>query len=518
MSLNKSLCILIIFLNTISCGKKNNASIEYQNQSFDELIIHSSSTELNEAFQWAQEKALSYVQTNKSGPINAWENGPGSDTVNYIPSYWAGYPKRSAFYSRDFCHQLEGAHLLGLEEENFQMMKAFGTSADASKKWFPLWALNFDGSTYTVDYKSDSNFVREIPATFELVEKAYELFKWTGDLRYLENDQLWIFYSKAVTDFIQLHDQKIPNGIAEGTGKGIFDGAASYNEQRDKPLIEAGDALASQYKALSAFSKMAEIKRLPELASQFSIKADQLKDYFNNDWGIINTDLYNRGYLEDGTPVDGWGKENSWFMPMKGLTKKGSQRTLDYLNFIDERLESKEDIPENIEAISYIPETFFFHNQNEVGWKWMKHIINKLDQDHSYSSATGRNGDYPEVSYVLIRNVIVDLLGVIPNASKNEISTLSHLPQELEFLEVENIKIGNSILSVHHQGTHSSKIKYLSGNQTLNWKAEFTGNVKSLFVNGDEKKATYTIEDGFEKSFIVLNLKPGEEVEVTIKE
>jgi len=518
MSLNKNLYLLIIFLSAISCGKKINTSIESNNLSYDRLNIKSSSNELNEAFLWANEKALSYVQTKKSGPINTWENGSGSDTVNYIPSYWAGYPKRSAFYSRDFCHQAEGAHLLGLEEENFNMMKAFGASANASKKWFPLWAINFDGSVYTIDYKSDSNFVREVPATFELVEKAYELFKWTGDSRYIEDEQLWTFYSKAVTEFVQLHDQKIPNGIAEGTGKGIFDGAASYNEQRDQPLIEAGDGIASQYKAFLAFAEMSEIKQMPELASQLSSKASQLKDYFNQDWGVKNTNLFNRGYLEDGTPVEGWGKENSWFMPMKGITDKDSQRTIDYLKFIDERLESKEDIPDNIEALSYIPETFFLHYQNEVGWKWMKNILNKLDQDHSYSSATGRNGDYPEVSFVLIRNVIVDLLGVIPNASKNEVITLSHLPKELGFLEVENIKIGNSILTVGHQGTHSSTIKYLSGNQALTWKAEFPGNFKSLSVNGEEKEAITRNDEGFEKSFLILNLNPGEEVEVNVRE
>ncbi len=89
------------------------------------------------------------------------------------------------------------------------------------------------------------------------------------------------------------------------------------------------------------------------------------------------------------------------------------------------------DIPDNIEALSYIPETFFLHHRNELGWKWMKHIMNNLKQDHSYKTATGRNGDYPEVSYVLIQNVIKDLLGVIPNAHENAISTLAHLPVEI---------------------------------------------------------------------------------------
>jgi len=33
----------------------------------------------------------------------------------------------------------------------------------------------------------------------------------------------------------------------------------------------------------------------------------------------------------------------------------------------------------------------------------MKHIINRLNQQHSYQSATGKNGDYPEVSLTNIQ-------------------------------------------------------------------------------------------------------------------
>lgn len=509
----KTLVFLLIILATASFTAINNSVLKNETIRLP-LIIHSSDQDLNKAFNWAQEKALSYVQTGKTGPINAWENGPGTDTVNYLPSYWAGYPKRTAFYSRDFCHQLEGAHFLGLEAENFTMMKAFAASANSSKKWFPLWAINFDGSPYTIDYKSDSNFVREVPATFELVEKAHELYCWTGDDRYIQDPNLWEFYEKSVSEFIELHDQQIPNGIAEGTGKGIFDGAASYNEQKDQPLIEAGDALASQYKAYLAFAQFAQLKGDEKVFHEFSLKAEQLKNLFNESWGIKNTPLYNRGYLANGTPVDGWGKENSWFMPMKGITEFGSDRTLNYLTFIDERLESKADIPDNIEAISYIPEMFFLHHQNELGWKWLTYILEKLDQEHSYSSATGRNGDYPEVSYVFIRNVIIDLLGVKPNAAKNEVRTLSHLPTALEFLGVENITLGSSKLAVHHEGITKSTLNYQTGTNPLTWNAEFLGTHPELLVNGKKVKAQTYLEEGVVKSSVVAQLSPGEAVTI----
>src|SRR5690606_39416109 len=69
--------------------------------------------------------------------------------------------------------------------------------------------------------RRSSDLVREVPAVFELVEKAYDLYQWTGDDRYVIDVELWKYYTKAVTDFVGLHDKIIPNGVAEGTGMGI---------------------------------------------------------------------------------------------------------------------------------------------------------------------------------------------------------------------------------------------------------------------------------------------------------
>ena len=397
------------------------------------------------------------------------------------------------------------------------MMYAFAASTDADKKWFPLWALNFDGSPYLLDFRGNDDFVREVPATFELVERAYQLYLWTGDKRYIENDVLWNCYTKIVTDFISLHDSQIPNGIAEGTGKGIFDGAASYNEQHDKPLIESGDGIACQYKAFEAYSKMAALRGDKKLGKQYSQKAADLKKYFNEDWGIKNTETLNRGYLANGESVDGWGKENSWFIPMKGISTGGSDRTLAYLDFINKRLDSKDDIPDNIEAISYIPETYFLHHQNELGWKWMKHIMGNLKQDHSYKSATGRNGDYPEVSYVLIRNVVKDLLGVTPNAHDNSITTLSHLPEEIETLGVENIQFGSSTISVSHVRGESSKLEYTEGENKLIWNARFLGSHDNVYVNGKKKSCKQAVDYGKTYSYCKLKLKKGDVVTVSLR-
>lgn len=121
-------------------------------------------------------------QAGTTGVLNQDENNPGgTGTTTYDTTYWAGYPFRSDFYSRDFAHQLVGAHLLGLDAENKTMLRGFAASATETNKLYPVWALNFDARTYgSIDYRSPDRFVRELPAPFELVEKAGEAYRWTG--------------------------------------------------------------------------------------------------------------------------------------------------------------------------------------------------------------------------------------------------------------------------------------------------------------------------------------------------
>ena len=202
-------------------------------------------------------------------------------------------------------------------------------------------------------------------------------------------------------------------------------------------------------------------------------------------------------------------------MAMKGITQGGSKRTQDYLDFINDRLESKDDIPDNIEAISYIPETFFLHHQNERGWQWMKHIMDNLKQDHAHQVATGRNGDYPEVSYVLIRNVVADLLGVVPNAKENSVATLSHLPAEVEQLQVDQVKIGKSYLSLEQQKRNKTSLHYQQGVGALSWRAGFPGTYDYLLVNGSKQPCLVAKDYGQIYSYVEVTLEVGEEAIVS---
>ena len=480
------------------------------------IQIESTNKKLESAFNWAVGMGLSHVQTGKSGVIDRWERGVGSGKVAYIPSYWGGYNSRTAFYSRDICHQFAGGHLLNLQLENFTMLREFAKTSTLERKWFPLWALNFDGSSFKLDHRSDNDFVREVPAAFELVDKAYQLYLWTGDKKYIEDESLWNYYLHIVDDFIKLHDTRIPNGVAEGDGSGdIFKGSATFNEERSIPLVEAGDGIACQYKAFEAFAMMAKARGNKKLYHQYNTKAVELKKYFNSQWSV-KADSKNlvRGYNIKGEPLTNWGKENSWFMLMKGISIP-SERTENYIDFVDESASSKRGKPSNIEARSYLPETFFINNRINQGWKWMEDIINNIDIQFPVSKTKG-DGNYPEISFVLVSNVVEGLMGVEPNAPEAKLATISRLPASVPDLKVKNITIGNSSFTLYHSLNKKSVLTFQSGQHDFTWQVRFYGDHPIIQVNGIAKKAKKKLLNGAKISYVDIKIKAGETVEAII--
>ena len=504
--------ILLLALLTISYGVFANTTDSLR------IRIETPDKNLEQAFKWAVDMALSHVQTGKSGVVDRWEKGEGTGNVVYIPCYWGGYNSRTAFYSRDICHQVAGGHLLSLQRENFTMLREFAKTSTAERKWFPLWALNFDGSPFKLDHRSDSDFVREVPAAFELVDKAYQLYLWTGDKNYLEDEVLWNFYSRIVNEFIILHDVRMPNGVAEGNGSGdIFKGSATFNEEWDIPLVEAGDGIACQYRAFVAYAMLAKARDDEKLYADYSTKAESLKYYFNTKWSVKpGTKNLVRGYNLKGKALTNWGKENSWFMLMKGIAEP-SERTENYVDFVDRSARSKKGKPSNIEARSYLPETFFNNNRTEQGWKWMEDIINHIDIQFPVSKTTG-DGNYPEVSFVLISNVVEGLMGVEPNAPELRLASISRLPDAIADLLVKNINIGNSLFSLGHVGNKKSILTYQSGEKNFIWEIRFYGEHPVIKVNGVAKPAQHKSLNGTKISFLTEEIKPGETIEARIDE
>ncbi|PZX46866.1 hypothetical protein LV85_04200 [Algoriphagus chordae] len=504
-----------------------------------EISLKSDNKYLEENFTWAVQKANTWKMTGKSGEINRHEGGEGlgyKAEVKFIPSYWAGYAHRSAYYIRDFVHQIDGAHLVGMDEENFAMMEKFAEYTTEDKKWYSWWALNFDGSVFTLDapnppgigtyqgYPSDfvnkpgESFVREIPAMFELVEKAWKSYLWTGDRRYIEDEKLWRMYEKVVTDFVSLHDSD-GNGIPEGQGD-IFQGSSTYNEADIHPL-EAGDAIGSQYQAYLAYAAFLSERNLKQQAKEQEKNAAALKDYFNTNWSVVEvTNLYASATTSSHEKYPFFNKETSWFMPMKLLTEPGPRNEA-YLDFISEELgdgvgtaNAKKGSPANIEAYTYLPDTYFPYGRVDEAWKWMKYIIDEKEKPH-YVTKQGNNGNYPEVSFTLVSQVVEGLMGIEPNAAELTISTIPRLPAEIQYLALSNLKIGEHTIEVY-QSKNKTEITNSASSSPLTCNIRFYGEHKHMFANGKKTKAKTAMLNGKIYSFISVQLNPGEKVVATL--
>jgi len=511
MSKKIQLICLLALLIGIGCNSSKKENVKKVPLPKSELSIQSDNATLQDGFNWAVNKTGQFVMTGQEGVVNKDErNKNGTGTAVYIPSYWAGYYDRTAFYGRDFVHQAVGAQIVGLWDENYSMFKIFAANATEARDWWTLWAFNFDGTPHQIDYRGDEKFVKEVPAQFELIEMAYKQYLWSGDKRYVTDSVLWNFYTRTLTDFVDLHDTN-NNGVAEGKG-GIWAGSCTYNERGEYP-IEAGDGIACQYQATLAYAHMLKARGEKEQAQSWYDKATELKKYFNNKWSVLNgnsSDSYARGINKKGVKLTGFGKENSWFMPLKLITEPG-KRNDDYLQFISENLGegigTMPTAPHNIEAYTYIPDMYFHYNWNDEAWKWMKYILSVKDLPHERPSQ-GTNGDYPEISYTIVSQVVEGMMGIDPNAITGHITTAARLPKGVNIVKINNVRFGNYRVDVEHTGIQKTVLTNQSS-QVLNWEVRFYGAHKALIVNGKSINAEQKNINGEKVSFVNVSVDSG---------
>lgn len=475
------------------------------------VVMTSSNKDLESTFNWAANKMDQYVMTDKTGPVNVSErNIDGTGDEKYIPSYWAGYFHRTAFYTRDFVHQATGAQIAGLSDENYSMFEAFAKECTEARKWYTVWALNFDGSVYALDYNNEDSFVREVPAQFELVEKAYKQYLWSGDKRYIENEDLWNFYTNVMTKYVDLHDEN-KNGVAQEVGTGIFNGSCTYNE-RGRRVIEAGDAIGSQYQATLAYAGMLKARGQEEESQKWYKKAADLKKYFNEEWSVADgaESSYVCAWGPNGEKYSDFSKETSWFIPLKMISDPG-QRNNDYIDFVLENLGdgigTAPTAPSNIEAYTYIPDMLFLYNRNDDAWKWMKYIASIKDQPHEVVTQ-GMNGDYPEISFTYVSHAIEGMMGVEPSAGENRVATSPRLPSEVNDMAVQYMQIGDYELDLAHNGNTDSTLTN-HGTKDIIWEARFYGNYDQLKAGHQVLKAEKKQINGETVSYVSVTVPAG---------
>lgn len=472
------------------------------------MKLQSNNKFLESAFEWAVNKTNAFVVTGtKNGDINKGEGnkwyGPDGRTIksptepwaqpqDYKPAFWAGYFDRTAFYIRDFAHQASGAYYVGLEEEIFNMYYTFVSGASEKTGWFAPWAFNFDGSVYYMDTPNYKRFVREITAQFELCEKAYSLYLLTGDKRYAEDSVIFNFIEKSLTVFIDNLDGTVlkeKNGIPEGKGN-IFEISSTYNERGFK-AAEAGDCIAAMYQAILSYANIIKIRGNTEESEIQFKRAEELREYFNKEWSVVKgTDMFAYAIDDKGKKHYKWkkmgkeihGGETLKFIPLKKLAYEGERndKLLDYIQECELNPKTRED---NIESFTYLPDIFFRHGRSEEAWHWMKHIISQKDLLHEHKSQ-GTNGDYPEISFTFISQVIEGLMGITVDAAKGEISVNPCLPNEIDDVKIYGLRFGEYSVDVLIESDNVTLKN--KGKKPVKWCYETEGERTYSTVNPDE--------------------------------
>lgn len=454
------------------------------------LTLNSSNPELNAGFIWAKDKALQLVLTDK----------PDCK----IPSYSAAMSIEQ-FCVRDVAHQLEGAHLLGLDTENYSMMNSFAWGANRRKGsqttdyFWPNWHYKYNVALDQQENFRSCNW-RCLPTSFDMAWRCYEQYLWTGDDKWI-SDELLTFHQN-------LHDEE--NGFMkyqDVNNDGIADERsqlASFFEFPDATIknISAGDSVGTQYQSLLAYAAILAKKGDVSNAQKYLNKAKYVNACFETYWYDEANGLYANGMNFYGIIQTEWGKEASFFIPMTLLGDLGP-RVDRYLDFVENSIieQNKTTSPLNIEAQTYLPEVFYKHNKKEIAWKYLQNI---------YKSKAG----YPEVSYACIGNTVAGLMGVIPDAPNNAFYTVPRLPSSgLEWVEVDHVPMGGRDLLIRHDGNTKTTVKNNNG-KPINWGARFYGNYAKVKVNGVERAAKSEYLNGKTISVVSVALPAGQKAVV----
>ncbi|WP_214322828.1 NPCBM/NEW2 domain-containing protein [Nonomuraea sediminis] len=432
------------------------------------LIIDSPNATLNDGFNWGKNRALGmtfYPGNPMMGHESEWWRLKDSTHTTMAPGYWGSYVNREAFYNRDIAHQSDGAHALGLDAETFNMLKTFaGDADDQGQNGWPLWAH----SSYGIMYYIDGTGFRELPSPFNVMAKAYKQYLWTGNADWINDPTLSAYYDSTMGSFLTSHEvtwnDANPSSEQPVAKKQTGEYTATYFEFPNENLVSAGDALGYQYQSMLAYAAILKAKGDNANSTKWANRAQRVRDYFETNWWDASNNRYFRGKDAAGTGYSSWGHEASYLTMLTGLGDYGT-RTGNYLDFV-----AANDDNLNVEATSYLPETYYQYNRSSEGWAWLKKLM------------TGRN-TYPEISFTTVSNVIDGMMGVQPDAPHAKVATVSRLTSETPWVEIDHLKVGDNDLKLKHTGTTTSTLTNNSGG-TITWEAQFYGTPATITVNG----------------------------------
>lgn len=438
------------------------------------ITFKTSDSRLAASFEWARGQALAYAFTGD--PVGDW--------------YEAALPGRQAFCMRDTAHQSTGAHFLGLDRQTRNMLQKFAENISDSKDWCSYWEITRYNRPATVDYKDSVQFWYNLPANFDVLDACYRMYRWSGDSTYITDPILQNFYKRTVHDYVERWDLSVDRIMARPrimnirghpdptnrfqTNRGI----PSYDEDQPNFTV-AIDQLAVEYAGYLAYARIAELQGDQREGNEFVARANAVKKLVNERWWNKNSAAYySRVNLDHHLEGDGLNSSLLYY----GIAGEG-QQTMQVLKSILATIEQKQ--ATGIELESYLPEILYRYDQPDAAYQT---ILDLTREDKA-------RRNYPEVSFAVVSAIVDGLMGIevetaeagqaLENGAYVEgpIVTTSRLPSQVQWAEIEDVRIGANEIRVRHEGTKKSMLENMSGPSVI-WKSCFPGSASQLRVSG----------------------------------
>jgi hypothetical protein len=454
------------------------------------LMFLSDNDELNQAFNWAKEKALSYAHSDD--PVGKW--------------YEAALPERDAFCMRDVSHQSIGAAILGLTEHNKNMFRKFAENISESKDWCSYWEINKFNRPAPVDYRNDKDFWYNLPANFDLIDACFRQYMWTDDTSFIRDPVFLNFYEKSLYDYVErwqlnptdillrdrlinLEEPKVRSNSFYYDKRGI----PGYNEG-GKGIMKLGiDLTASQIAAYKAYLKILERNGNTDSIESLQMKLKELKEFSDKLWWDADKKAFKTILYEDG----------SFDYAEVGNNQAFSHyllyfRTLDdpekIKSVVNSYLINKDKII--VELASHVASVFFLYGaEKEAG----ELII-------SLASKENKRRDYPENSFAIVEDIVTGLMGIRPDTRSRSIITLSNLYEGVNEAEIRNLQIKGMTIDLKHFSNHKTGLTNRS-DKTLTWTVMFKGRHKYISINKKKHKARIYEDKSKQMTYSILKLE-----------
>ena len=426
-----------------------------------ELTASSSNTVLANGFNQAVMQARKLDFTNANYAFLSSLGWPISDArcnqSTMVIGYLAGITNRCAYYSRDYVHQATGAYYLGMYEQNYQMAYHFVTlSHNNDGVNAPYWAIGANGNQYEQNDES--------PAPFEIGENISNMYRLSGDSRYL-GPAFSQYINSINNNFSNIKNKQYLNADGFRMARLENGEAATYNEfvaddgiPKSTVIVLGADMAASEiayYRGVARYPALKTADDLTDIAGKFNT----LSQNFNRHWPIPGADhfaaaltgvagmIYSSANYATLNYYDHYAQEPNLFPLYKNIITDSVALT-NQAAYVDRNAEAKYVAAGNslqspgVESHTYLPTAFYNAHMPDTAWKWLTRLAAWQISGGVYT--------YPEVGFTLISDTITKVLGLDFDGVNANLATLAQLPSSFQagdYVQVSNIPIHNNKLT-----------------------------------------------------------------------